>query len=422
MLVPEKYRIVIVLVPGKYRIVIVLVPERRLFMSDKNIKALDFDTVSLSKDGRRLVIIDQTLLPGEMRFIELSRQQDIREAIYKLRVRGAPAIGVAAAFGIYLAALEISENLDDFSQRNADGADESSDGNLYAFANSSESVEEKFFERLSEAKTYLCEARPTAVNLKWALERMYAKAESCKGNGVKSIVDSMKNEALAIRDEDIDVCRRIGENGLTLLKKNQGILTHCNAGHLACVRYGTATAPIYLGHEQGYNFKVFADETRPLLQGARLTSFELAKAGVDVTLICDNMASTVMKKGWIDAVITGCDRVAANGDSANKIGTSAAAILAKHYGIPFYIAAPSSTIDFDTLTGDDIVIEERDGDEIKKMWYESPMAIDEVKTFNPSFDVTDASLITAIITEYGIIRPPYTESLAILREKINRKR
>ncbi len=363
-------------------------------MTKDKIKKMDFDTVALSDDGRALVIIDQTLLPGEMKFIRLSEQRDIREAIYRLQVRGAPAIGVAAAIGIYLAALEISENV---------------------------SEEDTFFEKLSEAKIYLQEARPTAVNLRWALDRMYDFALSKKGLGPEVIAAQMKGEALAIRDEDIEVCRKIGEHGLRLLKRGQGILTHCNAGHLACVRYGTATAPIYLGCERGYDFRVFADETRPLLQGARLTSFELARAGIDITLICDNMASSVMKKGWIDAVITGCDRVAANGDAANKIGTSGAAILAKYYGIPFYIAAPTSTIDFGTATGADIVIEERSGDEIKKMWYSEPMAVDEVKTFNPSFDVTEASLITGIITEYGVLYPPYDVSLAELKEKIGRK-
>ena len=363
-------------------------------MTKDKIKKLDFDTVALSDDGRARVIIDQTLLPGEMKFIRLSEQRDIREAIYRLQVRGAPAIGVAAAIGIYLAALEISENV---------------------------SEEDTFFEKLSEAKIYLQEARPTAVNLRWALDRMYDFALSKKGLGPEVIAAQMKGEALAIRDEDIEVCRKIGEHGLRLLKRGQGILTHCNAGHVACVRYGTATAPIYLGCDRGYDFRVFADETRPLLQGARLTSFELARAGIDVTLICDNMASSVMKKGWIDAVITGCDRVAANGDAANKIGTSGTAILAQYYGIPFYIAAPTSTIDFGTATGADIVIEERSGDEIKKMWYSEPMAVDEVKTFNPSFDVTEASLITGIITEYGVLYPPYDVSLAELKEKIGRK-
>ena len=362
-------------------------------MAEEKKGADRFGTVALSEDGRSLVIIDQTLLPGEMKYIALSDQRDIREAIYRLKVRGAPAIVVAAAIALYLAALEISES--------APQADE-----------------DEFFRRLEAAKIYLQESRPTAVNLKWALDRMYRHALSLKGAGAARIAASMRLEAEKIRSEDVDVCRRIGENGLTLLKKGQGILTHCNAGRLACVRYGTATAPIYLGHERGYDFRVFADETRPLLQGARLTSYELSEAGIDVTLICDNMASSVMQKGWIDAVITGCDRVAANGDTANKIGTSGVAILAHHYGIPFYIAAPSSTIDFETETGAGIVIEERSGDEIRKMWYREPMAPETVRTYNPAFDVTDASLISGIITEYGVLRAPYDVSLKELRDKI----
>ncbi len=349
-----------------------------------NSGALDFDTVSLSEDGTKLRIIDQTLLPNEIKFLELSELQDIREAIYMLRVRGAPAIGVAAAFGLYIAALRLKN---------------------------SGCPEEEFFEALKKDRDYLAAARPTAVNLKWALDKVYTKAESCRGSGTGSITESIRKEAGKIRDEDIESCRRIGEYGLTVLKKGWGILTHCNAGHLAAVRYGTATAPIYLGHSRGYNFKVYADETRPLLQGARLTSFELERAGIDVTLICDNMASHVMKQGFINAVITGCDRVAANGDAANKIGTSGVAIIAAHYGIPFYIASPASTIDLSSDTGEDIVIEERDRDEIKKMWYKKPMAPEGVKAYNPAFDVTDSSLITGIITDFGIAYPPYGESL-----------
>ena len=208
----------------------------------------------------------------------------------------------------------------------------------------------------------------------------------------------------------------MGEYGLSLLKPGMGILTHCNAGTIATAKYGTCLAPIYLGQEQGYDFKVFADETRPLLQGARLTSWELSKVGVDVTLICDNMASIVMKNGWIDAVVVGCDRMAANGDGANKIGTSGAAILAKEYGIPFYMYVPTSTIDLNTETGDDIHIELRDGKEIYRMWYEKDMAPAGVKTYNPSFDVTDHKYITAVITEKGIVRPPYKENLKKLFE------
>ena len=228
---------------------------------------------------------------------------------------------------------------------------------------------------------------------------------------VDGIRAKLLQESEDIHDEDIRVCRKIGEYGLDLVEPGWGLLTHCNAGQLATVKYGTATAPIYLGQERGYHFKVFADETRPLLQGARLTASELHAAGVDVTLICDNMAATVMKKGWVQAVFVGCDRVAANGDAANKIGTLGVAILAKRFGIPFYICAPSSTIDRNTPTGAEIPIEEREGSEISTMWYAKPMAADGVKTFNPAFDVTDADLITGIVTEYGVARAPYDVSL-----------
>ena len=207
----------------------------------------------------------------------------------------------------------------------------------------------------------------------------------------------------------------MGEYGLSLLKPGMGILTHCNAGTLATGMYGTALAPIYVGHEKGYEFKVFAAETRPVLKGARLTAFELQRAGVDVTLICGNMAATVMKNKWVDAVFVGCDRLASNGDGANKIGTSGVAILAKEYGIPFYMCVPFSTIDFNTQSGNDIVIEQRSGEEIGAMWYEKPMAPNGVKTFNPAFDVTDAKYITAIITEKGVVYPPFKENLAKLR-------
>jgi methylthioribose-1-phosphate isomerase len=221
----------------------------------------------------------------------------------------------------------------------------------------------------------------------------------------------LHKEAVEIREEDIRVCKSIGEYGLSLVKPGDGLLTHCNAGQLATVRYGTATAPIYLGQERGYHFKVFADETRPLLQGARLTAFELQDSGLDVTLICDNMSGTVMRKGWVNAVFVGCDRIAANGDTANKIGTSMAALAAKRYGIPFYVCAPTSTIDMDTPTGDDIPIEERKPEEVTDMWYEKKMAPEGVKVFNPAFDITDHDLIAGIVTEYGVARPPYTESL-----------
>lgn len=213
------------------------------------------------------------------------------------------------------------------------------------------------------------------------------------------------------------MCRAISEYGLSLIKDGDGVLTHCNAGPLATSRYGTALGPLFLGKERGMNFHVFSDETRPLLQGARLTSYELQKAGIDVTLICDNMASIVMKNGWVQACFVGCDRVAANGDTANKIGTSGVAILAKHYGIPFYVLGPTSTIDLNCPDGDHIPIELRDPDEIREKWYAEPMALPEVKCYNPAFDVTDHTLIAGIVTEKGICRAPYTESLAALFKK-----
>ena len=340
------------------------------------------DTVALDEKENALVIIDQTLLPGEVKMLSLRRQEDIREAIYMLRVRGAPAIGVAAAIGLYLAALEIE----------TDSADE-------------------FFGRLAAAKAYLAAARPTAVNLFWALDRMERAALACREKPIGEIKARLHDEAVRIREEDIETCRKIGENGLTLLRNGCGVLTHCNAGQLATTRYGTALAPIHLGRERGWNFRVFCDETRPLLQGARLSAYELMADGVDTTVICDNMASQVMKNGWVDAVLVGADRIAANGDACNKIGTSGVAILARHYGVPFYVLAPLSTIDRTLATGAEIPIEERKGAEITEMWYASPMAPSGVKTYNPAFDVTDASLITGIVTEKGVLRPDYRESI-----------
>lgn len=231
---------------------------------------------------------------------------------------------------------------------------------------------------------------------------------------MREILELLGRECRAIHEEDIAMCKAISRYGLSLLKDGDGILTHCNAGPLATSRYGTALGPLILGKELGMNFHVYADETRPLLQGVRLTSYELNKAGIDVTLICDNMASMVMKNGWVQACFVGCDRVAANGDTANKIGTSGVAILAKYYGIPFYVLGPTSTIDLSCKTGADIKIEERSPDEIKKMFYKEPMAPEEVKCFNPAFDVTDHTLIAGIVTEKGICRAPYEESLAAL--------
>lgn len=341
---------------------------------------LDISPV-IFKDGS-LLILDQTLLPGEERYIEVRTKDDVWDAIKNLRVRGAPAIGVAAAFGVYVAARDI-------------------EGPDY----------EDFKERFLAIKKYIESARPTAVNLFWALGRMEKKLLESRGKPLDEIKRALLAEAEKIRDEDEAACLAMGGCGLSLLKPGMGILTHCNAGTIATAKYGTCLAPIYLGHERGYNFRVFADETRPLLQGARLTAWELQKAGVDVTLICDNMASIVMKNGWVDAVLVGCDRMAGNGDGANKIGTSGVAILAKEYGVPFYMFAPTSTIDLSTPTGDEIEIEQRDGVEIYRMWYKKDMAPAGVKTYNPAFDITAAKYITAVITEKGIVYPPYELNL-----------
>ena len=260
-------------------------------------------------------------------------------------------------------------------------------------------------------KDYLASSRPTAVNLVAALNRMEKVVlDNCRED-VQALVRLLHKESQAIREEDAAACRRIGENCLSLLKPGMGLLTHCNAGHLAVSEYGTALAPIYLGQERGYDFKVFADETRPLLQGARLTAYELQRSGVHVTLICDNMASAVMQKGWVQAVVVGCDRIAMNGDVANKIGTSGVAILARHYGIPFYVLGPISTIDKQCPDGQSIVIEERAPEEVSEMWYSHRMAPRDVRIFNPAFDVTPHDLISAIITEKGIAYPPFTDSL-----------
>lgn len=341
------------------------------------------ENIRYDKAEETLYIIDQTLLPNQEREISLRTAEEMYEAIKALRVRGAPAIGICAAYCLYVLARSIPEG-------------------------------EDFQARLAEYANYLVSARPTAVNLSWAVRSMEETARAHRDEPRAAVLEALYEKAAAIHRDDIEKCTKISEYGLSLVKDGDGILTHCNAGPLATSRYGTALGPILLGTERGMTFHVFSDETRPLLQGARLTSYELQRAGVDVTLICDNMASIVMKNGWVQACFVGCDRVAANGDTANKIGTSGVAILAKHYGIPFYVLGPTSTIDMACPDGAHIPIEERDPDEIKTMWYETPMALPEVKCYNPAFDVTDHDLITAIVTEKGICRPPYTKSLAAL--------
>lgn len=352
----------------------------------KNI--MEYETVALDEQEKAVLIIDQTKLPGRTEIIRLKSAQEIWDAIYLLKVRGAPAIGVAAAFGIYILADGIETEAYDV-----------------------------FLEEFQKQRKYLDSARPTAVNLSWALKRMEKVVLANPEKNVAEIKELLRLEAIAIKEEDIRVCKAIGEYGLTLVKPGDGILTHCNAGQLATSKYGTATAPIYLGQERGYHFRVFADETRPLLQGARLTAYELHAAGVDVTLICDNMSATVMKNGWVNAVFVGCDRVAANGDAANKIGTSVVATVAKRYHVPVYICAPTSTIDMNTATGADIHIEQRPAKEVTEMWYKERMAPEGIKVFNPAFDVTDHDLIAGIVTEYGIARAPYTESLKEIFQK-----
>ena len=343
---------------------------------------LTYETVSLDENEPALLILDQTKLPGTVEILHLTDIHGIWNAIKTLQVRGAPAIGIAAAFGLYLSALHTNAN--DYPS---------------------------FMAGLKASKDYLNSARPTAVNLSWALNRVYRVAEIHSDKSIPEIIELLRLEALAIKTEDTETCRRIGECGLTLINNGDGILTHCNAGQLATSKYGTALAPIHLGREKGMNFRVYCDETRPLLQGARLSAFELLADGVDTTLICDNMASQVMKEGRVSAVFVGCDRLAANGDACNKIGTSGLAVIAKHYGIPFYVFCPASTIDMSIHTGAEIIIEQRNPDEITEMWYSKRMAPESVNVYNPAFDVTDHELITGIVTEYGIARPPYDESL-----------
>lgn len=354
-------------------------------MSDDIRQVTHIDNVRLGEDERSVVIIDQSQLPNRTVYLTLRTPEEMYDAIKLLQVRGAPAIGICAGYSIYALA------------RQWDISDPT-----------------EFAGEFHRWKEYLNSSRPTAVNLSWALERMERVVKEHEGQSVEEILELLGKECRAIHQEDIEMCRAISEYGLSLLKDGDGVLTHCNAGPLATSRYGTALGPLFLGKERGMNLHVFADETRPLLQGARLTSYELQKAGIDVTLICDNMASIVMKNGWVQACFVGCDRIAANGDAANKIGTSGVAILAKHYGIPFYVLGPTSTIDLNCPDGDHIPIELRDPDEIREKWYAEPMALKEVKCYNPAFDVTDHSLISGIITEKGICRPPFSKSLAEL--------
>lgn len=340
-----------------------------------------YDSVSLnaSKDG--IVILDQTLLPGKEEFITLRDEYQVRDAIASLKVRGAPAIGVAAAYGLYVAFR-----------------------NLHPAPVSAEESEREFH----RIKAMLLASRPTAVNLAYALKRMEQRFISCRMHPRELQLQSLLEEAESVKTDDMDRCRAIAGHGATLIfRHGMGILTHCNAGHLAVSRYGTALGPIYLAHKNGLSPKVYADETRPLLQGARITAFELMNAGVDVTLICDNMAASLMAAGKIDMVMVGCDRVAANGDTANKIGTFPLAIAARYHRIPFYVLGPESTIDRDCPCGADIPIEIRRDEEVTSLYSGQRTAPEGIKVYNPAFDVTPGELIAGIITENGIYRYPY---------------
>ena len=349
---------------------------------DQITQVTHIDNVKLTEDKKAVVFIDQTQLPNRTVYLTADTEEDCFDAILKLKVRGAPCIGIFAGYAMYVLCQKYQDK-------------------PYA----------EFAAEYKRQSAYLNSSRPTAVNLSWALKRMEKIVEESSEVPVAQIVEKLGEECVAIHEEDIAMCRKISEYGLSLIKEGDGILTHCNAGPLATSRYGTALGPMFLGKEKGMNFRVFADETRPLLQGARLTSYELQKAGIDVTLICDNMASIVMRNRWIQACFVGCDRIAANGDFANKIGTSGVAILAKHYGIPVYTLGPSSTIDMNCPDGEHIEIELRDPNEIKEKFYAEPMALKEVKCYNPAFDVTDHELLAGIVTEKGIVRPPFDVNL-----------
>jgi methylthioribose-1-phosphate isomerase len=354
---------------------------------------MDFETLKwIGGINGFLELTDQRLLPGKFEKINCKTIEQLYDAIKTLAVRGAPAIGVSAGYGIVLAAQKIKP-----------------DSNL-----------SQALAHLEKSTEYLASSRPTAVNLFWALNRMKKYAEKLIAESPEMSLADLQNalldEANAIRDEDKQMCKAIGVNGQRFIKEGFTVLTHCNAGALATAGQGTALSPMYEAHSRGRKFRVYADETRPLLQGGRLTAWELTQAGIDTVLICDNMAGSLMKQGQIDAVITGADHIAANGDVANKIGTYGLSVLAAAHNIPFYIAAPSSTFDLSIKTGKEIPIEQRDPAEVTT-FASSTVAPARVSVYNPAFDVTDAANITAIITELGVIEKPDTEKIAAHLEK-----
>ena len=338
------------------------------------------ETLNWLKEGT-LKCLDQTRLPQVKEYRILKSREEVYDAIKKLIVRGAPAIGIAGAYGICV-------DLFQYDSPEIEGMKK----------------------RLGETASYLKSSRPTAVNLSWAVDRMLHVARSYKGSSVPDFRTLMIREAKQIHEEDRIMCEKIGKTGAEFIRDGMRILTHCNAGSLATGGIGTALAVLYEAKSSGKKFSVFADETRPLLQGARLTAFELMENGIDVTLICDSMAGYLMKQGKIDLIVTGADRIAANGDTANKIGTYTVAKMASQFNIPFYIAAPSSTFDLTAKSEKDIVIEERPDGEIKN-FYGTQTAPENVKTYNPAFDVTDAALIHGFFTEKGLIPPPYEQNI-----------
>ena len=355
-------------------------------MSSETIQTLQWE----GDHTGHLTLIDQTLLPTELITIDCSSVEAVWEAIKVLRVRGAPAIGVAAAYGVCVGIPTLDLTVCSPSD---------------------------FTQRLKEVTEYLASSRPTAVNLFWALDRMSEQAQRLLDSRLSptEVAAALLQEAVAIHDEDRAMCHAIGGHGAALLDDGMGVLTHCNAGGLATSEYGTALSLFFTAQDQGKQLKIFVDETRPLLQGARLTAWELLRRNIDTTLICDNMAAQVMREGKIQAVVTGADRIAANGDAANKIGTYSLAILAQHHGIPFYIAAPSNTFDLSLDSGEAIPIEVRNDEEITH-GFGRQTGPDGVGIYNPAFDVTPSELIAGIVTEKGIVSPVNRENvLAVLQ-------
>lgn len=348
---------------------------------------MDKKLITIQWENDELILLNQTKLPNEIKYETFNTIESVWDAIQTMKVRGAPAIGVSAAYGLYLGVKDV-------------------------YTESSN----EFITELNKCADYLATSRPTAVNLFWALDKMKEVAEKYQHEDVSTIKTELLKEAKEIHKEDEITNLKIGEYLLPELKDGMGLLTHCNAGALATTKYGTATSPMYLAHEKGWRIKVFSNETRPRLQGSMLTALELQLAGIDVTVITDNMDATLLSKGKIDAIIVGADRVASNGDTANKIGTLGVSILAKYYNVPFYVAAPTSTIDMNMESGEEIPIEERGKEEVINQ-FGKYTALKDSKVFNPSFDVTPFENITAIATEKGLIKPPFNVNLKEIMNK-----